>query len=158
MSLEIVEIDSPIPKGYLLRKIDAAVGFNRLYNIVKQLYCKDNDRPSIDPVMLFKMVLIQHCTDYRPCGRTVEEVSLNNAYQWFSGYCLQEGTLHFSLQFPAPLHGGDGRREVSVDSGGSGESGIFVTQSGMCRQRQCQHEKAGQDPDPSGIQAIMPRN
>ena len=58
--VEIVGIDSLVPKEHLLRKIDKAVDFNRLYEKVEPLYCEDNGRPSIDPVVLFKMVLIQH--------------------------------------------------------------------------------------------------
>ena len=58
--VEIVGIDSLVPKEHLLRKIDKAVDFNRLYEMVEPLYCEDNGRPSIDPVVLFKMVLIQH--------------------------------------------------------------------------------------------------
>ena len=58
--VEIVGIDSLVPKDHLLRKIDQAVDFNRLYKMVEPLYCEDNGRPSIDPVVLFKMVLIQH--------------------------------------------------------------------------------------------------
>ena len=58
--IEIVGIDSLVPQDHLQRKIDRAVDFNRLYEIVEALYCEDNGRPSIDPVVLFKMVLIQH--------------------------------------------------------------------------------------------------
>ena len=57
---EIVGIDSLVPETHLLRQIDRAVDFNRLYGMVEELYCEDNGRPSIDPVVLFKMVLIQH--------------------------------------------------------------------------------------------------
>ena len=42
----------------MLRKIDAAVDFTQLYEMVEPLYCVDNGRPSIDPVVLVKMVLI----------------------------------------------------------------------------------------------------
>ena len=58
--VEFVVIDQLVPKEHLLRKIDAAVDFTRLYEMVEPLYCEDNGRPSIDPVVLFKMVLIQH--------------------------------------------------------------------------------------------------
>ena len=54
--IEMVEIDGLVPEGHLLRKIDKAVDFNRLYEIVEPLYCEDNGRPSVDPVVLFKMV------------------------------------------------------------------------------------------------------
>ena len=48
--VEIVGIDGLVPKDHLLRKIDQAVDFNRLYEMVEPLYCEDNGRPSIDPV------------------------------------------------------------------------------------------------------------
>lgn len=66
--LEIVDTESLVPSEHLLRKIDAAVDFNRLYEMVEPLYCEDNGRPSIDPVVLFKMVLFSICTDCRRCG------------------------------------------------------------------------------------------
>ena len=56
--IEIVGIDSLVPQDHLLRKIDQAVDFKCLYEMVGPLYCEDNGRPSIDPVVLFKMMLI----------------------------------------------------------------------------------------------------
>ena len=58
--VEIVDTESLVPQEHLLRKIDAAVDFNALYEMVEPLYSEDGGRPSIDPVVLFKMVLIQH--------------------------------------------------------------------------------------------------
>ena len=80
---EIVAIDSLVPRDHLLRKIDQAVDFNRLYEMVGPLYCEDNGRPSIDPVVLFKMVLIQHLYGLPSLQRTAEEVSLNVERWWF---------------------------------------------------------------------------
>ena len=94
--LEMVEIGSLVPEDHLLRKIDAAVDFDRIYDIVEPLYCEDNGRPGIDPVVLFKMVLIQHLYGLPSLRRTGEEVNLNVAYRWFLGYTLQEETPHFS--------------------------------------------------------------
>lgn len=93
---EIVDTESLVPAGHLLRKIDAAVDFNKIYEMVEPLYCSDNGRPSVDPVVLFKMVLIQHLYGLASLRRTAEEVSLNVAYRWFLGYRLQEETPHFS--------------------------------------------------------------
>ena len=60
------------------------------------MYSEDNGRPSVDPVVLFKMVLIQHLYGLPSLRRTAEEVNLNVAYRWFLGYTLQEETPHFS--------------------------------------------------------------
>ena len=93
---EIVDTESLVPANHLLRKVDAAVDFNQIYDMVEPLYCTDNGRPSVDPVVLFKMVIIQHLYDLTSLRRTAEEVSLNVAYRWFLGYRLQEETPHFS--------------------------------------------------------------
>ena len=50
--LEFVSIEALVPKDHLLRKIDSAVDFNKIYDFVEDLYCPDNGRPSIDPVFL----------------------------------------------------------------------------------------------------------
>lgn len=94
--VEIVGISSLVPEGHLLREIDSAVDFNCLYELVEPLYSEDNGRPGIDPVVLFKMVLIQHLYGLPSLRRTAEEVGLNVAYRWFLGYSLQEETPHFS--------------------------------------------------------------
>ena len=94
--IEIVGIDSLAPEGYLLRKIDKAVDFNRIYEMMEPLYCEDNDRPSVDPVVLFKMVLIQYLYGLSSLRWTAEEVSGSISYRWFLGYTLQEQTPHFS--------------------------------------------------------------
>ena len=93
---EIVDTESLVPAEHLLRKIDKAVDFNKIYDMVEPLYCADNGRPSVDPVVLFKMVLIQHLYSLGSLRRTAEEVSFNVAYRWFLGYRLQEDTPHFS--------------------------------------------------------------
>lgn len=94
--LEIVDTESLVAEGHLLRKIDAGVDFNRLYEMVERLYSEDNGRPSVDPVVLFKMVLIQHLYGLPSLRRTAEEVNVNVAYRWFLGYTLREDTPHFS--------------------------------------------------------------
>ena len=83
--IEIVGIDSLVPKDHLLRKIDQAVNFNRIYEMVKLLYIEDNGIPNVDPVVLIKMVLIQHLCGVPSLRRTAEEVGLNVAYRWFLG-------------------------------------------------------------------------
>ena len=93
---EIIYIDDLVPKDHLLRKIDAAVDFTKIYEIVEDLYCKDNGRPSTDPVVLFKIAIIQHLYGIPSLRKTADEISLNVAYRWFIGYSLSERTPHFT--------------------------------------------------------------
>lgn len=94
--LELVDTESLVPANHLLRQIDAAVDFKMVYELVEPLYSEERGRPSEDPVVLVKMVLIQHLYGLTSLRRTAEEVSLNVAYRWFLGYTLQEETPHFS--------------------------------------------------------------
>ena len=94
--LEIVSIDGIVPREHLLRKIDAAVNFNHIYDLVEDLYCLDNGRPSIDPVVLFKIVLIQHLYGIRSLRQTAAEVEMNIAYRWFIGYPINKSVPHFA--------------------------------------------------------------
>ena len=52
--LELFSVEEFVPQDHLLRKIDAAVDFTHIYDLVEDLYCKDNGRPGVDPVVLFK--------------------------------------------------------------------------------------------------------
>lgn len=95
-SVEMVNIDMLVPKDHLLRKIDAAIDFTKIYEFVKDLYSEDIGRPSIDPVVLFKIVLIQHIYGIPSLRRTLEDIQMNLAYRWFLGYGITETIPHFS--------------------------------------------------------------
>ena len=93
---EMICLEDMIPKDHILRKIDEAIDFTHIYDIVKEKYCPDNGRPSIDPVVLFKIVMIQHLFGIPSLRKTAEEIKVNIAYRWFLGYLLNEQTPHFS--------------------------------------------------------------
>ena len=54
--VEMVEIEHLVPAEHLLRKIDKAMDFSRLYEMVEPLYCEDNGRPSVDPVSVWAAI------------------------------------------------------------------------------------------------------
>jgi len=95
-AVEMISLEMLVPENHLLRKIDAAVDFTHIYKFVDNLYCKDNGRPSVDPVVLFKIIMIQHIYGIPSLRRTLEEVNINVAYRWFIGYPLNEPVPHFS--------------------------------------------------------------
>ena len=94
--VEILSMEDLVPQEHLLRKIDSAVEFGELYGIVGDLYSRDNGRPSVDPVVLFKIVLIQHLFGIPSLRRTLAEIQVNIAYRWFLGYALSDPLPHFS--------------------------------------------------------------
>ena len=58
--VEFVSLEQVVPADHLLRQIDVAIDFNKIYGLVGELHSKDNGRSSIDLVVMFKTVLIQH--------------------------------------------------------------------------------------------------
>ena len=85
-----------VPAGHLLRKIERAIDFSEIYGMVEDLYCNDNGRPAIDPVVLIKMVLLQHLYGIKSLRQTVREVDMNIAYRWFIGYDIDTPIPHFA--------------------------------------------------------------
>ena len=92
----MVCIEDLVPEDHILRDIDRAIDFSFIYDEVKDLYCADNGRPSVDPVVLFKIVLIQYTFGIRSMRQTIKEIEVNMAYRWFLGYDLLEPIPHFS--------------------------------------------------------------
>lgn len=95
-TVEILNIEERIPKEHLLRKIDTAVRFEYIYDLVGDRYSADKGRPSIDPVVLFKIVLIQHLYGIPSLRQTMRDIDMNMAYRWFLGYNLSEEIPHFA--------------------------------------------------------------
>ena len=54
----MVTVEELVPKNHLVRKVDTAIDFEFIRAKVEYLCCKDNDRSSIDPVRLFKMMIL----------------------------------------------------------------------------------------------------
>lgn len=94
--IEMVCIEDLVPENHILRDIDHAIDFSFIHELVRDLYCADNGRPSIDPVVLFKIVLIQYTFGIRSMRQTIKEIEVNMAYRWFLGYGMTERTPHFT--------------------------------------------------------------
>lgn len=92
----VLDLEALIPKNHLLRKIDRSVDWNKIYEFVENLYSPNMGRPSVDPVVLVKMVLLLHLYGLRSLRQTADEVSVNLAFRWFIGYGFYEKTPHFS--------------------------------------------------------------
>lgn len=90
MGWEFVCIDELVPQNHLLRKIDKYIDFSFIYDLTRPYYCQDNGRPSLDPVMLFKMLFIGYLYGIRSERQLEEEVSGNINYRWFLGLGLKD--------------------------------------------------------------------
>lgn len=88
--LEVVMLENLVPKDHILREIDKYIDFSFIRDITKDLYCLDNGRPGVDPVMLFKMLFIGYLFGVRSERQLVKDIEVNVAYRWFLGLSLTE--------------------------------------------------------------------
>lgn len=94
--IAMVSLEDLIPEDHLLRAIENAIDFSFIYDVVKDLYSENNGRPSIDPVVLVKIAMIQVLFGISSMRQTVKDIQVNTAYRWFLGYGLHETIPHFT--------------------------------------------------------------
>jgi len=77
-------LDERIPKTHLLRRIDV-FATKALADVHRELagFYSHTGRPSIDPELLMRMLIVGYCYGIRSERWLCEEVSLNLAYRWF---------------------------------------------------------------------------
>ena len=85
-----------VPEGSIFRKVDKYIDFTFIHDEVKDLYCEDNGRPSIDPVVLFKLVFIQALDGIKSMRQTCKKIEVDAEYRWFLGIPFGKKTPHFS--------------------------------------------------------------
>jgi len=75
-------LDDHVPADYPLRAVDAVLDFDPLRTALKEHY-SHTGRPSIDPELMFRMLLIGYFFGIRSERQLCREVHLNLAYRWF---------------------------------------------------------------------------
>ena len=88
--------DDLVPQDHLLRIIDKAIDWSFIYDLVRDKYSPDQGRPSIDPVTLIKIPLIQYLYGIKSMRQTIKEIEVNVAFRWFLGLELYDKVPHFS--------------------------------------------------------------
>lgn len=95
-TMEFVCIEDLLPRDHILRKVQKSIDFSFVRDRMEPLYCLDNGRPAIDPVILFKMLFIGYFFGIRSERQLVKDIQVNVAYRWFLGYGLQDKIPHSS--------------------------------------------------------------
>jgi len=90
MQYEFVCLDELVPEDHLLRVIQKHIDFSFIREKVRPYYCEDNGRPSVDPVVLFKMIFIGYLYGIRSERQLEKEIQTNIAYRWFLGLSLTD--------------------------------------------------------------------
>src|SRR5205809_5369003 len=96
-------LERHVPEKHLLRSMDR---FVELDGVRRHLapFCSCTGRPSIDPELLVRMLLVGYCYGIRSERRLCEEVHLNLAYRWFCGLGL-DGEVPDHSTFSKNRHG-----------------------------------------------------
>lgn len=93
---EMYSLEDLVPENHLLRKVDKVFDLSFVYDLVEEKYSTDNGRPRIDPVVLIKIVLIQHLFGIKSMRQTIKEIETNFAYKWYLGLGVNDKVPHFS--------------------------------------------------------------
>jgi transposase len=94
----VVSLEQLVPQDHFYRKLEAKLDLRFVYELVKDCYASARGRPSIDPVVFFKLQLIMFFEGIRSERRLMEQVQLNLAHRWYLGYDLDEAVPdHSSL-------------------------------------------------------------
>lgn len=94
--MQIFCMDDLVPQDHLLRIIDKAINWNFIYELVEDKYSQDFGRPSLDPVQLIKIPLIQYLYGIKSMRQTIKDIEVNVAYRWFIGLDMTDKVPHFS--------------------------------------------------------------
>ena len=82
-------LEEYVPEDHILRIIDHHIDFDFIRDRVKHLY-SHTGKPSVDPVVLIKMLLIGYLFDVKSERQLVKEIQVNLAYRWFIKYDIDE--------------------------------------------------------------------
>ena len=96
-------IERHVPTDHLLRSIDRFVDLSGIREHLRPMY-SEIGRPSIDPELMIRMLMIGYCFGIRSERRLCEEVHLNLAYRWFCRLGL-DGDVPDHSTFSKNRHG-----------------------------------------------------
>jgi len=96
-------LEKHIPTDHLLRQIDQFLNFDIIRQHLQDYY-SHTGRPSIDPELMIRMLLIGYCYGIRSERRLCEEIRFNLAYRWFCRLGLEDAVPDHST-FSKNRHG-----------------------------------------------------
>jgi transposase len=96
-------LEDQIPENHLLRLIDKHVSFSFVWEQLRGRY-SDTGRPSIDPELLLRMLLIGYLYGVSSERKLVDELRMHLAWRWFTGLGFDQEIPHHST-FSKNRHG-----------------------------------------------------
>src|SRR5215208_2104967 len=84
-----VSLETLVPTDHFYRHLEAKLDLSFVRDWTRELYA-DRGRPSIDPIVFFKLQLVTFFEGIRSERKRIETASLNLAHRWYLGYALDE--------------------------------------------------------------------
>jgi transposase len=84
-----ISLEDLVPVDHFYRHLEATLDLSFIRDWTRELYA-DRGRPSIDPVVFFKLQLVMFFEGLRSERQLIETASLNLAHRWYLGYALDE--------------------------------------------------------------------
>jgi transposase len=84
-----VSLEALVPQDNFYRQVDQCIELSFVRDLAAEFY-SSLGRPSIDPVVFFRLQLIAFFEGIRSERQLMETVNLNLAHRWFIGYDLDE--------------------------------------------------------------------
>lgn len=97
------DLEDRIPQDHLLRRLDGVLDLSWLRAELLPFY-SHTGRPSVDPELMIRMLLVGYCYSIRSERRLCQEVELNLAYRWFCRLGLEDSVPDHS-SFSVNRHG-----------------------------------------------------
>ncbi len=89
-------LEDHVPSDHLVRKIDAVLDTSWVHNELAPYY-SHTGRPSIDPEVMIRMLILGYVFAIRSERRLCEEVQVNLAYRWVCGLGLEDQVANHSV-------------------------------------------------------------
>ena len=96
-------LEEHVPVDHMLRGIDRHLALDDVRQSLKPFYSQMG-RPSVDPELMIRMLIVGYCMGIRSERRLCDEVHLNLAYRWFCGLGL-DGRVPDHSTFSKNRHG-----------------------------------------------------
>jgi transposase len=96
-------LDEHVPADHLLRGVNQYLDLSDLRSYLAPFY-SHTGRPSVDPELMIRMLIVGYCFGIRSERRLCEEVHLNLAYRWFCRLGLEDAVPEHST-FSKNRHG-----------------------------------------------------
>ncbi len=79
-----------VPEDHLLRRVDRVLDLSWLHDELRECYCQDNGRPSIDPESALRLMLAGFFEGIVHDRKLMRRAQTDLAFRWFAGYRLDE--------------------------------------------------------------------